>query len=1154
MLHFSKLKLSGFKSFVEQTELEINLGLTGVVGPNGCGKSNLVEALKWVMGETSPKQMRGGEMEEVIFSGTQTRPARNFAEVTLSLDNSARRAPSQFNSLDEVDVNRRIERDKGSIYRVNGVEVRARDVYLLFADQATGARSTALVGQGRIGAIISAKPQDRRILLEEAAGIRGLHARRHETELRLKGAETNLHRLDDIIITLDTQRVGIKKQARQATRYRNLSSHIRKAEATLLYVRWTAAKNILSTQQDENKKAEEIVVELSRIVGNMSSRQLNEAEKLPELRQKEAEEASKFQRFQLALENLDAENNRAELERADCQELLSQLVNDQAQEEKIAEEAAASIERLTHERENISISLESEKRALEKQTELLEQCNLKTRELEVKQNSLTKEVADAEGQKIILEQRESELEGMLARLSCRKEEINRERYELKQSCPESSAIESASGEVGKLEIEVSGAQNISENSEAAQMACADSLENARRNLQDSLSSFSRLEAETAALEKILHSEEQENWPMLADQISVDPGYEVALGTALGEDLNASINSEAPMHWRTFDVIEENVSLPSGVRALAEKINGPPALSRRLAQIGIVDSKSQGDMMAGQLKQGQRLVTPEGDLWRWDGFIVTAEASTVTSVRFEQKNRLRETKDQLKHARKELEQAEMLAKTMREKLRLADVKAQESRESYAQKIANLEETRRNYGELKERATSHASMLVSLDNQFENITNDYLESEKKLVDTRAKLLGITDNSEVRKSLQELASALQEKQLEAQKNRDVCEGLQLQFQRKSERFKVIEAELTLWSKRSDEAKRKQDELYNRLQEIEARYKRLSLIPGEIKKKNKSLLESIQLAEDDRKVAADNLVEAEKRLSDCNKKLRDAELSLSEAREKKIRAEGALEQAAVVCESISERVGERLDCELEELLEIAGLKEGEVIPELEIAERKVERLLRERDTMGPVNLRADQEMIELETQIESLNLEKDDLIEAIKKLRRGIAELNREGRDRLLESFNAVNEHFKKIFVKLFGGGHAYLALTESEDPLEAGLEIMASPPGKKLQNLTLLSGGEQALTALAMIFGVFLTNPAPICVLDEVDAPLDDANVNRFCSMLEEVAKNKNTRFLIITHNRITMARMNRLFGVTMSEQGVSQLVSVDLQRAQDLRDAG
>ena len=258
MLHFSKLKLSGFKSFVEQTELEINLGLTGVVGPNGCGKSNLVEALKWVMGETSPKQMRGGEMEEVIFSGTQTRPARNFAEVTLSLDNSTRRAPSQFNSSDEVDINRRIERDKGSIYRVNGVEVRARDVYLLFADQATGARSTALVGQGRIGAIISAKPQDRRILLEEAAGIRGLHARRHETELRLKGAETNLNRLDDIIITLDTQRAGIKKQARQATRYRNLSSHIRKAEATLLYVRWTAAKNIFSTQQDENKKAEKI--------------------------------------------------------------------------------------------------------------------------------------------------------------------------------------------------------------------------------------------------------------------------------------------------------------------------------------------------------------------------------------------------------------------------------------------------------------------------------------------------------------------------------------------------------------------------------------------------------------------------------------------------------------------------------------------------------------------------------------------------------------------------------------------------------------------------------------------------------------------------------------------------------------------------------
>jgi chromosome segregation protein len=1153
VLRFTKLRLTGFKSFVDPTELKIEPGLTGVLGPNGCGKSNLVEALKWVMGETSAKQMRGGSMDDVIFGGSSNRPARNVAEVVLHLDNASRVAPAMFNDADELEVVRRIERDQGSSYRVNGKEVRAKDVQLLFADAASGSRSTAMVSQGKIGQIISAKPADRRILLEEAAGITGLHSRRHEAELRLRGAETNLSRLDDILVTLDGQLQSLKKQARQATRYRNLSDHIRKAEAMLFHLRWIQALDGLEANRDHLKEAETLVNELTARAAAASTQQINAAEIMPGLRQTETEAAAELQRLTLARDGLDDEVKRIEAARLDRVHRSEQVSHDIARERNLAEDATQAMERLNNEQAEIERARNGEETAITEAAEQLQDITVEVTELDAQHTNLTEKLANDEAQRTSLTRAVQDLEARIDRLNHRLRELSAQHRHLEREAAESSGLNEAETETARSEAAIAHARETLEKAEGNGVATSDASEEARHHLQEARLSLSRLEAEEQALAKVLESGKPEMWPPMIDAVSVDAGFEAALGAAMGEELDASSDDAAPVHWTLLEPYSDAPALPQGARALSEVTQAPAALNRRLSQIGVVDDVATGERLARELKQGQRLVSRDGALWRWDGYTITEGAKTAAAARLEQLNRLKDIRAGLDAARSGVNDAQITADNARIKADDARNAERAARQTLREREQAHNQARETVNAIRAKIAEQNSKLEAVGAAMRTAEHDIAEAEAHKTEAVETLSNLPDTDLAREAVMKVREELAEKRAIQVERQGVHAGLKRAAEERTRRQSDIQTELASWAQRSEGAAKRIQDLEARTQQIREELAELAKRPEEIREKRGQLLDLIDASQNKRKSAADQLAEAEAKLAEANKELRDAETALSTARETRVRIEGAVEQGKQACASIAERVKEKLDCGPDDLVSIAELEDGEALPDLESSENKVERLVRERDTMGPVNLRAEEESREMDEQIETLKTERGDLIEAIEKLRRGINELNREGRERLLTSFKEVDKHFQELFVRLFGGGQAHLKLIEAEDPLESGLEIMASPPGKRMQVLSLLSGGEQALTATALLFAVFMTNPAPICVLDEVDAPLDDANVDRFCTLLEEIATAGTTRFMIITHHRMTMARMERLFGVTMAERGVSQLVSVNLEQAEQIHES-
>jgi chromosome segregation protein len=1154
VLHFNKLRLVGFKSFVDNTELLVELGLTGVVGPNGCGKSNLVEGLRWAMGETSAKQMRGKEMDDVIFGGTSTRPPRNVAEVVLALDNSQRAAPAQFNDDIELEVSRRIERDKGSTYRVNGKEVRARDVQLLFADSSTGARSTAMVSQGRIGAIIAAKPEQRRALLEEAAGITGLHSRRHEAELRLKGAETNLERLDDILITLDTQLQSLKKQSRQATRYRNLSDHIRKAEAMLFHLRWSISDAELNEQRAKFTTIQAQVTELTAMASAATVNQAESAEKLPKLREVEGAAAAELHRLTIAREGLDEEEARVRHSALEADSRRQQLERDEERERAITEDAGGAVKRLTEECTQIELSREGECEAQKTAQELLERSNEMAGMLETKMNQLTEQVAASEAQRSGLNNQLREFDTRMDRLKLRSQEIETQRADLESQSPDAQTIVGAEADLGEARATLEYAQEQRDTLEQQRTEAQDKTQEAVTALQEVSAVKTALDAEEKTLARILASNEGELWPPMIDAVIVEPGFETALGVAMGEDLSAPSDEAAPVHWRSFPPYDTVQALPGKIQPLSDVVKGPAALTRRLSQIGIVDDDDQGKILSPHLAQGQRIVSKTGSIWRWDGFMVSSGAITAAAARLEQRNRLNEIQLQLAEAQEDVDVTQLIrdnARKREEEIRGAEHVTREAINAAERK---LNETRDLVSKVKEKVTAYASRVEGLADTSQLNAQDIEETAVSQNEAKRQFDSIADPAAEREQIIIIRAELAERRAEQLSSQSQYDSLLREVQEREQRLLSIVSEIQSWQQRHEGSSKQLGALKDRRESIKAALEKLEARPAEIITQREILLESIGTSTTKRSSAADALQVAENTLREADNIWREAETALAQAREQMVRTEGSVEQARQACLAISERVRDQLNCRTDQLFEMAELKEDTPLPELEATERRVDRLHRERETMGPVNLRAEQESNGMDERISSLKAEREDLIQAIAKLRHGISELNREGRARLLSSFKDVNRHFQDLFVRLFGGGYAHLELTESDDPLDAGLEILASPPGKKLQVLSLLSGGEQALTALALLFSVFLTNPAPICVLDEVDAPLDDANVDRFCTMLEEMATAEKTRFLVITHHRMTMARMDRLFGVTMSERGVSQLVSVDLQHATELRDAG
>jgi chromosome segregation protein len=1152
-VQFTRLKLSGFKSFVDPTELMIEPGMTGVVGPNGCGKSNLIEALRWVMGETSAKKMRGSGMDDVIFNGTTTRPARNLAEVTLSLDNSERQAPAAYNEADEIEVTRRIQRESGSTYLINGHEVRAKDVQLLFADLATGAHSTALVSQGQIGALINAKPIQRRHVLEEAAGITGLHSRRHEAELRLRAAEANMERLEDVVQAMEGQLGSLKRQARQASRYRNISDHIRKAEATALHIRYVDANSASEKAAEDLKLSETKVADLTRVNAVATTTQNQIAEKLPPLRQAEAECAAALHRLTAARDGLEAEERRAREIQTQLENRLTQIAADLSREEEHGQDADRNVARLNEEHQELELAREGEVENGEAAEEKVEATRdvLTTREGELDEAS--HRVAQEDAQRNGLRNEIENVQRRLARLQQRHEQVTSERDRLVAAAEAEGEPEIADGAIEEAAQRAVEAHEATENAEMAR-ADAQLVENERREvLQTMEKDLGRIGGEESALRRLLSVEDEDLWPPVIDAITVEAGYEAALGAAFGDDLDVPTDEGAPVYWREMHAYENVSALPDGCEPLSNYVTGPPALVRRLSQIGIVTSDEDGNRLLGRLVQGQRLVSRDGGLWRWDGYTATSGAPTTAAQRLAQRNRL----EDLGRTRAELEEkvgdARDLFETASAAARQATEAEQASREAARNADALVHRMQETHARAVEARASRESRLTALNETLEEAQTDVTEAAAAVTEAQESLEAMPPMEAAREAvaaLREQVGTLRRDHGEAVGARD---SLLAQARGRAQRLQAIDNERQSWTSRKTSAHSQIEQLTARREEVTEELETARAIPEEIAERREALLSQIETSEEARNEAADALATTETALSDCEKELREAANALAAAREDRVRIEARVAQAAQSIQEIVTRMREILDCMPDKVLEIVDLKEGEELPQRDAIDNRLERLKRERDNMGPVNLRAEAEAAELTEQIQTMVAERADLEEAIARLRQGISSLNREGRERLLAAFKEVDTHFRELFVQLFGGGQAHLALTESDDPLEAGLEIMASPPGKRMQNMSLLSGGEQALTATSLLFAVFLTNPAPICVLDEVDAPLDDSNVERFVKLVNEISASSGTRFLIITHNPVSMAAMERLFGVTMGERGVSQLVSVDLAQAEVIRES-
>ncbi|HUZ73407.1 MAG TPA: chromosome segregation protein SMC [Stellaceae bacterium] len=1152
-MHFSKLRLVGFKSFVDPTELVIEPGLTGIVGPNGCGKSNLVEALSWAMGETSAKRMRGGEMDDVIFGGTDGRPARNLAEVMLSLDNSRHDAPKPYDAYDEIEVVRRIEREAGSGYRVNGREVRARDVQLLFADAATGAQSPAIVSQGRVSAIIAAKPVDRRALIEEAAGITGLHSRRHEAELRLKAAEANLLRLDDVLTTLAGQLDGLKKQARQAARYRRLSDHIRRAEAVVLHLRWQAASAEREAAGTQLAAAEIAVAD--RTAAALAAEKAREAaaSELPALRQSEAEAAAELQRLVHARQALEDEERRIAAAREAAEQRLIQLAADIGREDELAADARAALARLADEHEAIIAARSYEAEATAQAASALAAASTEVAARETELTRLTEEIATTEARRSTLFARRTEAEERTRHLAARAADVARQREALAAESEAADRAAAATEVVRAAEAELA-ASRVAAETAAQELRTAEAAEaEARAPLEQAERNRAKLRAEAQALTELLAAQTDRRFAPVLDRIQVAPGFEAALGAALGDDLTAPLDEAAPMHWRELPDYDETLALPAGAAPLAAQVIAPAVLARRLRQIGVVEDAITAAELQTMLEPGQRLVSRDGGLWRWDGFRRAAGTPSAAAQRLRQRNRLAELEDALAIADRDVETVARNLAAARETTQYRREAERAARETARHAVGVLAEARDRETGLAREAAAIAQRHAALAADAERIASD-LAATRQDGDGAAAALALLPDSAIARAA---AETLREQLAARRRHQVACQGehdaLLREAALRRQRLEACSGEIASWQARADAAARQRATLDIRREDVLRERATLERRPAEIAAQRDALAATIAQSTERRNAASDRLAAGETQLAAAERAAKATDAALAAEREARVRCEARRDQAQEAQQDLARQIGERLECLPEAILAAAGIAADEALPTIEDATHRCERLVRERDTMGPVNLVAETEAQQVEERLQALTGERDDLVAAIAKLRHGIQALNREGRERLLVAYTQVDEHFQQLFTRLFGGGHAHLRLdyAEGEDPLEAGLEIMASPPGKKLQVLSLLSGGEQALTALALLFAVFLTNPAPICVLDEVDAPLDDANVDRFCRLVEEIAETCETRFLICTHHRLTMSRVDRLFGVTMAEKGVSQLVSVDLQAAERLR---
>ncbi|VXC70772.1 chromosome segregation SMC family protein [Sphingomonas sp. 8AM] len=1125
-MRIKRLRLTGFKSFVDPADLRVEPGLTGVVGPNGCGKSNLLEALRWTMGENSARSMRGAGMEDVIFAGTASRPPRDFAEVALLAEHDGPDGP------EESEIVRRIERGAGSAYRIDGRDVRARDVQLLFADAATGAHSPALVSQNRIGAVIAARPVERRAMLEEAAGIAGLHVRRKDAETRLRATEANLARLDELLADQTTRITALRRQARAAERYRLLSEQIRLAEARMIFARWRDAAAAATGAKAEADAADAALVSATADAATAQVEQQAAAER--HVAARDAALAARDAAADLAHQLTRLREQRLGLERrlSDTRVARARIDEDRAREDALAHDAAAATARLADEREALKRRIAAGAAALPALDAALTEAERRARDAEVAlAQAMSAEAAEAAERRVAL--------AAQAAAAARYERARREAVQLAtaiEALDDPAALEKQR-EAAQAALAVAREQA---DKAAAALAWAEASEAEAREERDpaeasraaAIAALAALDGELAALRQST----ARDGDRLIDAVSAQPGFERALAAVLGDELETALAD-----WTGAASGPTDPPAPVGTLPLAARVTAPSALDRRLSQVFLVEADS------GQvLHVGQRLVTRAGHVRRWDGY-VSDIGGVAAAERLQRLNRIIALEAERPAAGDAVERTTTRRTKLDERIARARAAAQSSRVLVTEAEAAARAAQRD----EDRATALIERLAAqqadLAARAARVTAEAGEADAEQTHAAEMVAALPDGATAAAATARLRAEAEAARAHVALARADRSTQDRMLDEARARAAGASDEALGWRARAGEAARRVSELTERAAALDGELAELAGRPAAVADEIGTLEAQHAAA----RAAADATQEAE-RESDVGLRVADAALTraaetLAQARERRAGAIARLEGHELRRVEMGRVAGERFECPAPTLPSHVGFESDSVAsPADESAAH--ERLVMDRERLGPVNLVAEQELAELEAAGTSTAAEREELGQAVNRLRGSIGTLNREGRQRLLAAFEAVDGHFRRLFTTLFDGGQAHLALVDSDDPLEAGLEIMAQPPGKRLQSLTLLSGGEQALTAIALIFGLFLTNPAPICVLDEVDAPLDDANIERFCDLLDRMARETDTRYLIVTHNAVTMSRMHRLFGVTMIEKGVSRLVSVDLQAAE------
>ena len=1143
-MQIRRLRLTGFKSFVEPTELRIEPGLTGVVGPNGCGKSNLLEAIRWVMGESSPKSMRGGGMEDVIFAGTSQRPPRDFAEVAIHCDTEGNVVAGLSDASEghELEIIRRIERGAGSAYRANGRDVRAKDVALIFADAATGAHSPALVSQGKIANVIAAKPTDRRAMLEEAAGIAGLHVRRKDAEQKLRATETNLNRLSEIVADMEVRANALRRQARAAEKYRKLSDDIRIAEGRLIYARWRDAAAAADQARRDADAAEAAVKAAQTELETVSAAQVEVATRVGSARAEAQAQRDALAEATATLVRLQGEERAARQRLDDLAAQQARLAEDRAREGELARDAHAALTALDAEAKRLTQDIAAHDAGKVALVEAHQAAQARLRDAEVAlAQARAKAASEAADRRIAVSARDT-AEAAVRRIAGDRQRVEAEIAALGDSAALAATQAESARSAEQAEAAIAAAETALHEAEADREAIAVDLGAIDAGLAEARAALAALDGEAATLERALAAARTDDDRIL-DRLRVTPGHEAALAAALGDDLDAGTDRDSARSWGGADTDKNDPALPAGTQPLAAFVQAPPSLARRLAQIAVAD-RDTGQPLA----VGQRLVTLDGVMRRWDGFVTRGDGATATE-RLQRQNRL----DALAAQRPQVELGVQELQDRRDTAATQLAERTDAAAAARRALASADEARRTALRAADQAQSaldrHRDAAALFDRRLAEIAAAGSDAAADLAAKEAALAALPDDSLARAALEGEESATDRARGDANGARDALADHERALAGLSERHAVVGAEIKSWKARAGEAARRVTDMDKRAEALTTEAAKLAGLPEKLAADSEAA--AARQTEVRGKVGA---AEAQEREAEAA--LREAEAALTTIRERVAAARETRAGAVARSENAELRriemgrlSGERFECPPPLLPQKVGF-ESDGVDDASAESAAHDRLIGERERLGPVNLVAADELAELDVERERSAAEIEELQQAVNRLRGSIGNLNREGRVRLLAAFATVNEHFQRLFTTLFNGGQAHLELVDSDDPLEAGLEIMAQPPGKRLGTLTLLSGGEQALTAVALIFGLFLTNPAPICVLDEVDAPLDDANIERFCDLLDRMTRETKTRYLIVTHNAVTMARMHRLFGVTMIEKGVSRLVSVDLGGAEEL----